>query len=93
MCSGLITMAVTFSMNFIGDKKLKDKGKTLNWLFTVLFPNHAMIRALMDISSNYGFTKECEKNNYTITCLTSPGSCCREYGELNCDLKRHSTPV
>ena len=61
---------------------VKDLGETLNWVFMILFPNHAMARAFMDIYTNYGTLDFCETSRYELTCQVRAGPCCKSYRKL-----------
>ncbi|XP_076468754.1 phospholipid-transporting ATPase ABCA3-like [Babylonia areolata] len=80
--SGLVTMTTVFVMALIPD--VQALGRTLNWVFMALFPNHCMSRAFMDIYTNYLNNDFCTNTlNYTVTCYTRSSPCCRGIG-LGC---------
>ncbi|KAJ8311155.1 hypothetical protein KUTeg_011294 [Tegillarca granosa] len=59
--------------------KFKDIGDALDWIFTTVVPNYCMGQGLMNMYSNYEFTKRCEK--ISILCMYLPPNvlnpCCK----------------
>ncbi|KAL8560975.1 hypothetical protein ACOMHN_061189 [Nucella lapillus] len=80
--TGLITMTTVLVMALIPD--VQALGRTLNWVFLAVSPNHCMAKAFMDMYTNYLNNDFCTNTiNYTVTCLFRQSPCCKEF-EVGC---------
>lgn len=76
--TGLATLMAVFILR-IPSLNTKVIGDALDWIFTTVVPNYCMGQGLMNMYSNYEFTKRCEK--ISILCMYLPPNvlnpCCK----------------
>lgn len=61
----------------IPDLGTEDVATALDWIFAIVFPTYCMGSGIMNVYTNYGYTKGCEATGYPLVCeVDNTSPCC-----------------